>query len=62
MLTSDEVLKIMEKDFLELQRKRIVELENAVIDFCNWSVGQVDSLVSEEIKQLKKVATKGISL
>ena len=62
MLTSDEVLKIMEKDFLELQRKRIVELENAVIDFCNWSVGQVDSLVREEIKQLKKVATKGISL
>lgn len=62
MLTSDEVLKIMEKDFLELQRKRIVELENAVINFCNWSQGQVDSSVSKEIEELKKVATKGMSL
>ncbi len=61
MLSQKEVYDIMEKDFLELQRKRIAELEEALF--------QATEIISKHVHgsgatviQNKKLIEKGISL
>lgn len=67
MLTSDEVLKIMEKDFLEAQRKRISELEKALVHSNQIMAGcecrdEEKAWLRLTIKQNTKLLEKGISL
>jgi len=61
MLTSDEVLKIMEKDFLEAQRKRIAELEDALLEATDIISKYVYGSGIVVVKNTK-LLEKGISL
>lgn len=61
MLTSEEVYAIMKEDILELQRKRIKELEEALLlstELINKHIYGAGEIVFEN----KKLLEKGISL
>lgn len=70
MLTSEEVYDIMRKDFLELQRKRIKELEDMIVELlgdyqCAASCAEIEGYPTEYSKlseKADKIVKKGVSL
>lgn len=65
MLSQKEVYDIMRTDFLELQRKRIAELELAIYRL-TVEIAVIDTTFNKvldiEIANAKKLLKKGISL
>ncbi len=71
MLTQKEVYNIMKKDFLELQRKRIEELESMVMELlcdyqCVAACADIAGFSIDDYARLsekaEKMVKKGISL